>query len=104
MSISTDAEQNQASSLTSKVPWRTAWLEVLLNSEVRVGFPDGTTGLVRMGALVNGEEAGVFASLRDPEVFNQAYLDFGAVTWPGEIDIAPDAMYDEIKAHGEWTL
>jgi len=29
---------------------------------------------------------------------------YGAVTWPGEIDLAPDAMYAEITATGAWTL
>jgi hypothetical protein len=24
--------------------------------------------------------------------------------WPGEIDLAPDAMYDEIKKQGRWVL
>jgi hypothetical protein len=32
------------------------------------------------------------------------FLDLGAVSWPGEIDLAPDAMHDEIEAHGEWVL
>jgi hypothetical protein len=31
-------------------------------------------------------------------------LDSGAVAWPGDIDLAPDAMYEEIKAKGEWLL
>jgi len=26
------------------------------------------------------------------------------VTWPGEIDLAPDAMYEGIKATGVWVL
>lgn len=26
------------------------------------------------------------------------------VTWPGELDLAPDAMYEHIKASGEWLL
>jgi hypothetical protein len=46
----------------------------------------------------------VFACLRDPDVFAQVGIDHGAVTWPGEIDLAPDAMYDEIKANGWWML
>ncbi|WP_137152772.1 DUF2442 domain-containing protein [Devosia sp. FKR38] len=104
MSIEADAGQDRSPSVTSRVPWRTAWLEVLPDYAVRVGFPDGTVGVVRMAAMINDSEAGVFASLRDPAVFAQAYLDLGAVTWPGEIDIAPDAMYREIKANGEWVL
>jgi hypothetical protein len=27
----------------------------------------------------------------------------GAVMWPGEIDLAPDAMYDEIRKEGRWA-
>jgi hypothetical protein len=34
----------------------------------------------------------------------QAHLEYGAVTWPGEIDLAPDAMYAEIKEAGTWVL
>jgi len=51
-----------------------------------------------------GKDAGVFAMLRDPELFAQAKLDCGTVAWPGELDLAPDAMYDAIKAHGRWVL
>lgn len=28
----------------------------------------------------------------------------GVVIWPGELDVAPDAMYAELKQHGEWKL
>lgn len=104
MSIETDAEENRSPAIANRVPWRTVWLEVLPDYAVKVGFPDGTTGVVRMSGLINDEKAGVFSVLRDPAVFAQAYLDYGAVTWPGEIDIAPDAMYHEIKAKGEWVL
>ncbi|MBS0167993.1 MAG: DUF2442 domain-containing protein [Nitrospira sp.] len=43
---------------------------------------------------------GVFARLRDQMFFKQMYLDHGAVAWPGQIDLAPDAMYQEIKEKG----
>jgi len=46
------------------------------------------------------ESPGVFQALRDPAVFRQVHLDHGAVTWPGEIDLAPDAMYDDIRNTG----
>jgi len=54
--------------------------------------------------LVLAEDAGVFVALRDPAVFAQAYIEHGVVTWPGELDLAPDAMYDEIKANGSWIV
>nr|WP_143002361.1 DUF2442 domain-containing protein [Nitrosospira sp. Nl5] len=47
---------------------------------------------------------GVFAALADPEIFAQAHVELGAVTWPGELDLAPDAMHDEIEKNGVWKL
>lgn len=86
------------------VPWRLASVEVLDGYSLKVRFLDGTEGFVRMAGLISSPGAGLFANLRDPARFAEVYLDYGAVTWPGEIDLAPDAMYDEIKAHGEWVL
>jgi len=69
-----------------------------------VRFHDGVAGIVDMSALVKSPNAGVFAALSDPLRFTEAYVQYGAVTWPGEIDLAPDAMYKAIKAHGTWVL
>ena len=68
-----------------------------------VKFMDGTAGEVDLSRLVISDNAGIFAQLRDPGLFAQAYVEYGAVVWPGEIDLAPDAMYDEIKKHGRWV-
>ena len=54
--------------------------------------------------MILGRNPGVFGVLRDPAAFALVRVEDGAVTWPGELDLAPDAMYDEIKANGEWTL
>ncbi len=37
------------------------------------------------------------------KVFRQVFIDDGAVTWPGEIDLAPDAMYAEISGKQKTT-
>ncbi|HWE85379.1 MAG TPA: DUF2442 domain-containing protein [Terracidiphilus sp.] len=66
-----------------------------------VRFLDGTEGTVRFEPSYL---SGVFEALKDPEIFRQVRVDMGAVTWPGEIDLAPDAMYLEIKRSGEWVL
>ncbi|WP_371128725.1 hypothetical protein [Nitrosospira sp. Nl5] len=42
--------------------------------------------------------------MADPEIFAQAHVELGAVTWPGELDLAPDAMHDEIEKNGVWKL
>jgi hypothetical protein len=67
---------------------------------IAVRFRDGTEGEVDLATLLGCESPGVFEALRDPAVFRQVYLDRGAVTWPGEIDLAPDAMYDDIRNTG----
>jgi hypothetical protein len=59
-------------------------------------FSDGTRGVVALKDQLFGP---VFEPLRDPEYFNQAFVDeFGAVGWPNGIDLAPDALYEQIRA------
>ncbi|EKD74873.1 MAG: hypothetical protein ACD_44C00312G0005 [uncultured bacterium] len=86
------------------MPWRVATVSPLEGYRLQVTFLDGTQGIVDMSKLVLSETAGVFAVLKNPVLFNQVGLEYGAVTWPGEIDLAPDAMYAEIKKNGEWVL
>jgi CubicO group peptidase (beta-lactamase class C family) len=69
-----------------------------------VRFVDGTEGEVDVSNLVLPPTAGVFAPLRDPARFAEAHVDDGAVTWPCGLDLARDAMYDEIRAHGRWSI
>lgn len=39
-------------------------------------------------------ERGVFARQKDPVKFMQAFVAFDTVCWPGDIDIAPETLYD----------
>ena len=71
---------------------------------LHVRFNDGVEGDVDMSSFVHSSNAGVFAELADPDRFAQAHVQYGAVTWPGELDLAPDAMYTEMKKNGKWTL
>jgi hypothetical protein len=75
---------------------------VLPELRLQVTFADGLTGVVDMSSLVRSSRAGVFAALADPALFAQVRLEYGAVTWPGDLDLAPDAMHAAIQAHGEW--
>jgi hypothetical protein len=84
--------------------WRVSTVEALQGYRLRVRFIDGLEGLVDMSALVHAPGADVFAALADPKRFAEVGIEYGAVTWPGEIDLAPDAMYAAIKATGEWIL
>lgn len=86
------------------MPWRVVSVKALPNFKLRVCFVDGLEGTVDMAARVYSKDAGVFAKLSDPAHFKQAHVELGAVTWPGEIDLAPDAMHAAIKESGEWKL
>lgn len=79
-------------------------VEPLDGFRLRVCFRDGTEGEVQMSRLIHGPRAGVFAGLADPARFAEARIQYGAVVWPGDIDLAPDAMYTEIQKNGKWIL
>lgn len=87
-----------------RFPWSVTEVEALSGFRLRVAFADGLVGLVDMSTLIHSPKAGVFAALRDSSLFAQAALDYGAVSWPGELDLAPDAMHAAIREHGEWRL
>ena len=105
MTKNTSAE---AAGLTPPVqpvaPWRITHVEVLAGFCLRVGFNDGTEGDLELAGFLNSGSAGVFAALRDANQFAQARIECGAVTWPGDLDLAPDAMHRAIKAHGTWIV
>lgn len=81
--------------------WDVVEVEPSPDLSMQVRFADGTQGSVK---FERSHLFGVFESLKDPSFFCRAYLDSGVVMWPGDIDIAPDAMYREIKQHGQWVL
>jgi hypothetical protein len=37
---------------------------------------------------------GVFVRLQDVSLFKQAFVALDTVCWPGDLDIAPEALYD----------
>ena len=90
--------------VTPRSPWRVAEVTPYPGFRLNVRFLDGLQGWVEMDGLVHSPSAGVFSSLANPNVFENVFVEYGAVTWPGEIDLAPDAMYDAIKATGIWRL
>jgi hypothetical protein len=38
-----------------------------------------------------------FASLKGSPLFTMARVDYGTVVWPGNIDIAPETLYDRSR-------
>lgn len=102
------AKKDSAARLTPrvrhKVPWRVTRVKALSGFRLLVRFVDGLEGEVDASGLILSKKAGVFATLADPRKFSEAYVELGAVTWPGELDLAPDTMYDEIKRNGAYKM
>jgi hypothetical protein len=69
--------------------------------QFQVRFADGLEGRVEMRP---GHLFGVFERLKDPDTFNRIAVTDGFVSWPDDIDLAPDAMYEAIRDKGEWVL
>lgn len=90
----------------SAAPWRVVRVEAKAGMRLDVVFADGTSGEVRMQAFLESSrvQGTVFEALRQPQTFAQARVELGAVTWPNGADLAPDAMYDAIRANGNCTV
>jgi hypothetical protein len=99
-----DSPAALATEVAPRSPWRVTEVEALPGFRLRVAFADGLKGTVDLSGLVHSPKAGVFAALADPSLFAQVTLDYGAVTWPGELDLAPDAMHAAIQEHAVWSL
>lgn len=104
MSAKQNTEKDFSAGVVPAAPWRLSKVEPLPGYCLDVTFNDGTHGFVEMQGLIYSERSGVFAVLKDKDIFTKVYLEHGVVTWPGEIDLSPDTMYSEIKKHGKWVL
>jgi hypothetical protein len=66
------------------------------NYRLAVRFDDGLEGELALGDRLFGP---VFEPLKDPALFAQAFVDeFGVVAWPNGADLAPDALYERLRA------
>jgi Protein of unknown function (DUF2442) len=63
------------------------------NYSLLVRFQDGLAGRIQ---LRPEDLTGVLAPLKEASFFDRVFIDNGAVAWPGDIDLAPDAMYEDI--------
>lgn len=81
--------------------WDVIEVKTVQELTLAVRFADGTYGKIH---FTPKHLRGVFKPLKDPKFFARVFIDHGAVAWPDNIDLAPDAMYQHIKKNGEWIL
>jgi len=60
-----------------------------------IRFDDGVQGDVDVASFVHFD--GVFEPLRDPARFAEAFVDFGTVCWPNDVDLAPEVLYAKVS-------
>ena len=81
--------------------WEVIEAKVIEHGRLHVRFADGLEGQVR---FLPSAYRGVFSRLLDPSEFAKVTVNGYFVTWPGELDLAPDAMYEAIATNGECVL
>ena len=59
---------------------------------VRAVFQDGFIGEVDLAPLVNRARGPLLEALRDPDLFERAFVDEGSAAWPNGYDICPDVL------------
>ena len=57
-------------------------------------FENGEKRIFDMNPLM---EKKPFNQLKGSPLFAMAYIDYGTVVWPGNIDIAPETLYDRSR-------
>lgn len=67
----------------------------LKDYKIKVGFSDGTEGIIDLSDL---KGKGVFSVWNDINVFNSVFInnESHTVSWPGGIDLCPDVLYAEV--------
>ncbi len=81
--------------------WDVVEARVIEHGRIHVKFADGLEGTVR---FESSAYRGVFEKLRTPSEFNKLTVNGYFITWPGELDLSPDAMHQSIQKSGEWIL
>jgi len=76
------------------VYWDVKAVKPLSNFRIYVEIEDGRKGIFDLNPYL---EHGAFRELRDVHYFNRVGIQFGAVTWPNEQDIAPETLLSEMQ-------
>lgn len=75
-----------------------AGVAVLRDHVLRLLFDDGTVGDVDFS---HQQWTGVLEPLGDPDCFAKVFVDAeaGTIAWPDGLDMAPEPLYEEARAH-----
>ncbi len=104
MSSQTATEKDQATGVIPVAPWRVKALTVLSGYRLAVTFIDGTSGIADLSGINKAEHSGIYEELKSPDLFNQARIELGVVTWPNCADLDPAWMHEQINKNKTWSV
>jgi len=90
--------------VTAAAPWRVRAVSAQPGFRLSVTCNDGAGGIVDMAALVNSADAGIYAALKDSQLFQQVSIELGALTWPNGADLDPLWVHEEIGKNKTWSV
>ncbi|MBZ0090328.1 MAG: DUF2442 domain-containing protein [Thermoanaerobaculia bacterium] len=81
--------------------WRVVKVRALPEYRLEIEFDDGVSGVLDYRHVIRGP---VFEPLRDAARWAEVGIDEeGVVCWPNGADLAPDTMYERLKAQSAAT-
>ena len=69
-------------------------VEAIPGYKLIIDFENGERRVFDMSPYIDKKP---FGPLKDISVFARAFVDYGTVVWPGNIDIAPETLYDRSR-------
>ena len=104
MPIETVTQAHSAAGVIPAAPWRIRSASVLPGYRLSVTCNDGTSGVIDMSRFISSEEAGIFAALKDENLFTQVRIELGALVWPNGADLDPAWVHEEIAKYKTWFV
>lgn len=74
--------------------WDVAEVKSIAPRTLAVRFADGLSGTLRINKSFC---TGVFLALQEDSAVSEVRIEHGVLVWPNGLDLAPDAMYHQIK-------
>jgi hypothetical protein len=103
-STETITQDHRAAGVTAASAWLVRAVNVLSDYRFSITCNDGTNGIVDMSALVNSPDAGIYAALKDVQLFQKVSIELGALTWPNGADLDPLWTHEEISKNKTWSV
>ncbi len=61
--------------------------------KIRLEFNDGKVGEVDLRQIVISDHRPIFNQLKDLSLFKNFKIEYDTLTWPNDLDIAPEYLY-----------